>query len=155
MPKADLVTRFLAALIDGMVAGLLSLIPMVGILAAVVYTLAKDGIVYELTKNDEFIGRSVGKKLLGLTVVRLDGVDMDVSTSVRRNLTVGLGGLIALVPIIGWILGAIIGGLVNVVEMLAVLMDPQGRRIGDRWAGTQVVIASAQSAGQEGTVIDV
>jgi uncharacterized RDD family membrane protein YckC len=63
--------------------------------------------------------------------------------------------LIALVPFIGWILGAVIGGIVNLVEMLAVLLDPQGRRIGDRWAGTQVVVALAQSAGPEGDIIDV
>ncbi len=64
--------------------------------------------------------------------------------------------MIALVPFIGWILGAVIGGgIVNLVEMLAVLLDPQGRRIGDRWAGTQVVVALAQSAGPEGDIIDV
>ena len=60
----------------------------------------------------------------------------------------GIGNLIALVPFIGWIL-QVVGGIVNLVEMLAVLLDPQGRRIGDRWAGTQVV-ALAQSAGPEG-----
>ncbi|MGI6597406.1 MAG: hypothetical protein ACOX2T_06320 [bacterium] len=59
--------------------------------------------------------------------------------------------MIALVPFIGWILGAVIGGIVNLVEMLAVLLDPQGRRIGDRW----VVVALAQSAGPEGDIIDV
>ncbi|MFY9188988.1 MAG: hypothetical protein WAO22_06995 [bacterium] len=33
--------------------------------------------------------------------------------------------MIALVPFIGWILGAVIGGIVNLVEMLAVLLDPR------------------------------
>jgi len=155
MEKADLITRFLAALIDGMVVGILTLVPLVGLLAAAVYMLTKDGIVYELTKNQEFEGRSIGKRILGLKVVRLDNMEMDISTSARRNLTLGLGSLIALVPIIGWILGVIIGAIMNIVEMLFVLMDSEGRRLGDKWAGTQVVVASVQTAGQEGTIIDV
>ncbi|HHV07249.1 MAG TPA: RDD family protein [Firmicutes bacterium] len=155
MEKADLITRFLAALIDGMVVGILTLVPLVGLLAAAVYMLTKDGIVYELTKNQEFRGRSIGKRILGLKVVRLDNMEMDISTSARRNLTLGLGSLIALVPIIGWILGVIIGAIMNIVEMLFVLMDSEGRRLGDKWAGTQVVVASVQTAGQEGTIIDV
>ncbi len=155
MEKADLITRFLAALIDGMVVGILTLVPLVGLLAAAVYMLTKDGIVYELTKNQEFEGRSIGKRILGLKVVRLDNMEMDISTSARRNLTLGLGSLIALVPIIGWILGVIIGAIMNIVEMLFVLMDSEGRRLGDKWAGTQVVVASVQMAEQEGTIIDV
>lgn len=63
MEKADLITRFLAALIDGMVVGILTLVPLVGLLAAAVYMLTKDGIVYELTKNQEFEGRSIGKRI--------------------------------------------------------------------------------------------
>ena len=155
MEKADLITRFLAALIDGMVVGILTLVPLVGLLAAAVYMLTKDGIVYELTKNQEFEGRSIGKRILGLKVVRLDNMEMDISTSARRNLTLGLGSLIALVPIIGWILGVIIGAIMNIVEMLFLLMDSEGRRLGDKWAGTQVVVASVQMAEQEGTIIDV
>lgn len=87
--------------------------------------------------------------------MRLDNMEMDISTSARRNLTLGLGSLIALVPIIGWILGVIIGAIMNIVEMLFVLMDSEGRRLGDKWAGTQVVVASVQMAEQEGTIIDV
>jgi len=143
MPKADLVSRFLAALIDGIVAGVLSLVPLVGFLAGGVYTLTKDGIMYELTKNLEYKGRSIGKKLLRLTVVRLDGGPVDLRVSAKRNLTLALGGLIGIVPLLGWVIGPFVSLVLGVVELLLVLGDPLGRRLGDKWAGTQVVAETA------------
>ncbi|BCV25981.1 RDD family protein [Gelria sp. Kuro-4] len=143
MPKADLVSRFLAALIDGIVAGVLSLVPLVGFLAGGVYTLTKDGIMYELTKNPEYKGRSIGKKLLRLTVVRVDGGPVDLRVSAKRNLTLALGGLIGIVPLLGWVIGPFVSLVLGVVELLLVLGDPLGRRLGDKWAGTQVVAETA------------
>ncbi|MDK2926205.1 MAG: hypothetical protein PWQ41_1979 [Bacillota bacterium] len=143
MPKADLVSRFLAALIDSLVAGVLSLVPFVGFLAGGVYTLTKDGIMYELTKNPEYKDRSLGKKLLRLKVVRLDGGPVDMAVSAKRNLPLAIGGIIGIVPVLGWIFGPILGLIMALLELLLVLTDPAGRRLGDRWAGTQVVPETA------------
>lgn len=146
MPKADLVSRFLAALIDAIIAGFLCLVPLVGFLAAGVYTLVKDGIMYELTKNPEYKDRSLGKKLLRLKVLRLDGGPVDIAVSAKRNLTLGIGGLIGIVPLLGWVIGPFVSLVLGVVELLLVLGDPLGRRLGDKWAGTQVVAETAAPA---------
>lgn len=143
MPKADLISRFLAALIDGLVAGVLSLVPFVGFLAGGVYTLTKDRIMYELTKNPDYRNRSLGKKLLRLKVVRLDGGPVDMAVSAKRNLPLAVGEIIGIVPVLGWIFGPVLGLVMTVLELLFVLLDPLGRRLGDRWAGTQVVPETA------------
>jgi len=63
--------------------------------------------------------------------------------------------LIALVPFIGWILGAVIGGIVNLVEMLAVLLDPQGRRIGESVGWDSGGGGFGSIGWPEGDIIDV
>lgn len=151
MPKADLVSRFLAALIDSLVAGVLSLVPFVGFLAGGVYTLTKDGIMYELTKNPEYKDRSLGKKLLRLKVVRLDGGPVDVAVSAKRNLPLAIGGIIGIVPLLGWLIGPVLGLIMTFLELLLVLVDPGGRRLGDRWAGTQVVPEVTAMPGERNT----
>jgi uncharacterized RDD family membrane protein YckC len=64
-----------------------------------------------LVVPDRFIevmrGRSLGKRLFGLTVVREDGLPMDAATSFRRNWPLGITVLTALlvfVPVLGWLL---------------------------------------------------
>ncbi|NLY50385.1 MAG: RDD family protein [Firmicutes bacterium] len=139
VPKADLVSRFLAALIDGLIAGVLMLVPLVGFIAGGVYTLTKDGIVYELTRNPEYKSRTIGKKLLRLTVERNDGGEIDLATSAKRNLPLAIGSLIGIVPILGWVIGPLVAPILTVIEIVLVVVDASGRRLGDRWAGTQVV----------------
>ncbi|MGE5623896.1 MAG: RDD family protein [Methanocella sp.] len=146
--KAEFGPRFLAAFVDGAVCAVLSLLPFIGFLIGAAYLLVKDGIMYELTKKEEWRNRSVGKKLLSLEVVALDGNRVDLVTSAKRNLPLSVGSIIAVVPAIGLIIGPFAGLVLGIVEIYLVLTDPEGRRLGDRWAGTQVVATEAASVGR-------
>lgn len=96
-------------------------------------------------------GRSIGKKLIGLRPVRLDGAPMTLETSIRRNWTLAAGSvvsgigalLVATGPLalLGYpvLVLSIVVGLPGLVEALLVLTDSEGRRLGDKTAGTQVV----------------
>ncbi|MFN3414252.1 MAG: RDD family protein [Thermoanaerobaculum sp.] len=79
--KADLGKRFIAALIDGILAAGVSFIPIVGGIIAALYILLRDGLDVEFMDK-----RSIGKKLMKLRPVRLDGQPMDPVTSAKRNL---------------------------------------------------------------------
>lgn len=149
-PKADLFKRFLSSLIDGIIAGIPGFIPVVGGLVGAVYTLTKDALVYEITKDGSWKNRSIGKRLLGLEVVTLGGGDLDLAASAKRNITLAAGSLIAVVPVAGWVAGGVLGGILGIIECVLVLADPQGRRMGDRIANTQVVESEALAVAQTG-----
>jgi len=138
--KADLAKRFIAALIDFLLAGGVSLIPFIGGIVGAAYILVRDGL--ELDFMDR---RSIGKKLIKLRPIRLDGQPMDVATSVKRNFPLAIGAVGAIfwiIPILGWIIAILLGltGLVvGIVEAVLVLTDAEGRRMGDKFAGTKVI----------------
>ena len=122
MLKASLGKRFLAYLVDAVIAGVLfqvfdifgAFAGGIGGLLGVGYLLLRDGLPVDFAE-----GRSVGKQLLGLRPVRADGMPMDPVASLKRNWTF-------LVPFLG------------LVEAVLVLVDKEGRRIGDRVADTTV-----------------
>ena len=144
MPKADLVKRFLAALIDGLIMAIPSFIPVLGAIVGTAYALTKDAVVFEVTKNEEFRNRSIGKKVMNLEVTLLEGENyVDWATSIKRNLPLSIGVLIMIIPIIGWVIGPIIGLIIGLIECIFVLTDSQGRRMGDKYANTQVVEAES------------
>jgi len=134
LEKADLVKRFVAALIDGVLSGIVGVVPIVGGIVGAAYMLLRDGL--ELDFMD---GRSLGKKVMKLRPVRLDGAPMDMATSVKRNIPFAIGPVIMIIPVLGWILGPAIALIIGVVESVLVLTDPQGRRIGDKMAETMVI----------------
>jgi len=135
----DALPRFLAFLIDGIIAGLLSNLFLIGGLLGAGYFVVRDGLTLQFMNE-----RSVGKHVLGLHVERLDGRPMDIETSVRRNWMWGLGpvgAVVAQVPLFGEVLSAVVGlfGLaVLVYEAYRVLTRDDGRRWGDELAGTTV-----------------
>jgi uncharacterized RDD family membrane protein YckC len=152
--KPDPVKRFLAALIDGVIAGVISGVlgalagnigSAIGTLLAAAYILTRDGLNHDLAP-----GRSVGKKLMGLAPVRLDGMPMTLDVSIKRNITLaaasivtGIGTLFLALGM-GFLGGAVyilslVVGLLGLVEAILVLVDKDGRRLGDKYAGTQVV----------------
>jgi uncharacterized RDD family membrane protein YckC len=139
-PKADLVKRAVAAIIDAVIGSVINLIPVVGGLVAGAYWLFRDGLDLEFMDR-----RSIGKKIMRLRPVTLDGRPMDPATSAARNWMFAVGGVVALlfwIPFIGWLLivpVAIAGLILGIVELVLVLTDPQGRRLGDRIAKTQVI----------------
>jgi uncharacterized RDD family membrane protein YckC len=144
LAKADLTKRFLAALIDGVLAGIVSLVPLVGGLVAAAYLLLRDG--FDLEFMDR---RSLGKKVMKLRPVLLDGQPMDLVASAKRNWMFALGGITALlvyIPILGWLLMipvALVALALGIVEIVLVVTDARGRRVGDKIAGSQVVEAGS------------
>jgi uncharacterized RDD family membrane protein YckC len=135
----DTTLRVLAFFVDGLIAGLLSNLFLVGGVLGAAYFVVRDGLSFRFMRQ-----RSIGKHLLGLRVERRDGRPVDVETSLRRNWMWGLGPVgtvMADVPLLGGPLSAAVGlfGLaVLVYEAYRVLTHPDGRRWGDEWAGTQV-----------------
>ena len=139
-PKADLTKRAIAAVIDFAIASLLSRIPFVGWFAGIGYILVRDGLDVEMVNR-----QSVGKKVMGLKTVRLDGEAMDIPASVRRNWMFALGTLASFfvwVPILGFvavIIAALLSFLIGVYEIYLVFTESEGRRWGDSFAGTKVI----------------
>jgi len=118
--KADVRRRLYAATIDGLVVVTSCLLYWTS--EFVLYLAA--GAAYLLFR-DAIRGQSVGKFLLGLVVINLqNGRPTSLARSVRRNLLLLLQGA-------------------NVVaiflEVRTIVRDPQGQRLGDRLALTQVV----------------
>ncbi len=175
--RAPLGRRFVALLIDVTLALLLNLLPLLGSLVALGYILTRDHIVFALLGNEEYRDRSVGKKVAGLRVVNLaPGGQMTLMLAVKRNSTLALGPLLVLVmvPLLGigvaiisyiarvgaeatatigvliWmvlLLLALLSVVPALVEAAMVLINPSGRRLGDRLANTQVVEDGPASAG--------
>ncbi|MFZ5863558.1 MAG: RDD family protein [Nitrospirota bacterium] len=134
-PSADHLTRWVAKLIDLLVAAAMDrLIPSVGFFVAVTYLLIADALRP---------WGSAGKSLLGMAVRGPEGRECGVRESILRNWVVAMpfavwavcqrGGWLA--GIVGWI------GLVAALGAEGVLLvgNPQGRRLGDELADTRVV----------------
>ena len=139
----DTLTRFVAFLIDAVAIALIGLVPIIGGLTGIAYALLRDGLDIDYIRH-----RSLGKKLMKLTVVRLDGRPMDMETSARRNwplVFVSLAQILAFIPVIGWVLIPFVvlaGAVFVVIEIVRVLTTPEGRRLGDGFAGTKVITAA-------------
>ncbi len=146
--KVDAGKRIVAAIIDAIpavvVAVVLGLIPFIGgIVAGLVaagWWLVRDGLDLEFADK-----RSVGKKLMKLRPVRLDGQPMTMEVSIKRNLPLVVycvGYLFWVVPVLGWLVSIpvfALGTVVVIVEAVLALTDPEGRRMGDKFAGTKVI----------------
>lgn len=119
-PKAETRRRLLAGLADGSICLLTALQTVRSenlqiLLLGVLYAGLRDGIS----------GRSLGKLLCGLTVIRLDGgTPIGPTRSLARNVVFLVPGLN--LAALGW-------------EALLLARDPHGFRLGDRLANTQVV----------------
>ncbi len=138
--KAELSKRFVAIVIDSVIAVLVGLIPWIGGIIAAAYLVLRDGMELEFMDN-----RSVGKKLMKLRPVTADGGKVDMMISVRRNWMFGFGGIMAFlvfIPILGWLLMipvGLLGMVFGVIELIKVVTQEDGRRFGDVWANTKVV----------------
>jgi uncharacterized RDD family membrane protein YckC len=121
-PRADVRRRAAAAIADGM------LLLVFALLAATQNTIlfVAIGAMYVLLRDALFIpGQSVGKFLFGLRVINLaTGRPCGRLQSAQRNFILVVPGL----------------NLVAVaLEAVAVPRDPQGQRLGDKLANTQVI----------------
>lgn len=131
-PKASLFLRGGARLVDVAIAWSLSRATgPAGIVMALLYILFADGM---------FAGQSPGKKIFGVKVMyvptRSGARHRD---SVLRNAPFGFIIILHMMPELG--LQAFLAGLVVLggIEALQCLRDPDGLRLGDSWAQTQVV----------------
>ena len=139
LKKADLGKRIPAALIDGILAFVVGWIPFIGGIVAAVYWLVRDGL--ELDFMD---GRSIGKKIMKLRPVTLDGTPMDLMASAKRNWMFALGGVAQLLiyTIVGILLAIpliFVAVLLGILELVLVITDDEGRRLGDKIANTMVI----------------
>ncbi len=134
--RPDVGRRVIAYVIDWAIAMVIYavLAPAAGFLGSLVgaaYILLRDGFEFEFMN-----GRSLGKRLMKLTVTRDNGAKMDLAASAQRNWPLALGML----PLgFLWLLLAPIAVLIGLYEVYNVLTAPDGRRWGDRLAGTRVV----------------
>lgn len=101
-----------------------------GVLAALFYLLMCDGFPG---------GRSLGKWLTGLKVIRLGPEPIDFQASMLRNLPVAAPFLLYLVPAVGPFLAFTIGLAILLIETYLGFYDPDGQRAGDTFAETLVV----------------
>jgi len=101
-----------------------------GVFAAIFYVLMCDGFPG---------GRSLGKWLTGLKVVRIDRDGMDFTASLMRNLPVAAPFLLYLFPVIGPFLAYTVGIAILLIETYLGFYDPDGQRAGDTFAETLVV----------------
>lgn len=128
--KASILLRCIAKVIDILIiAAAVKLIPQVGYYAGLVYILISDGL---------FSGSSIGKKIIRLRVVSLaDNSDCSFKQSVLRNIPFFAAVLLYIIPLIGFIFI----GIIAAVELLLIIGNKEGRRIGDEIAGTKVIEA--------------
>ena len=82
-------------------------------------------------------GASLGKLMLGLKVLNKDGSDSTTRQRVLRNVTLAAGPAFLIIPLIGIVLFAVIGGILGLIEIIFFLT--QRERLGDRLAKTTVV----------------
>ena len=125
-------TRLIAKAIDLFIVLCLSVwfFPL-GVVLGVIYMSICDGL------NN---GQSVGKKFMGFAVKSLeDGTPCSYKQSVIRNLPFTLPLLITSLPIIGWILGPILGVVLIGFELYLLYNLDSGHRLGDVMADTSVM----------------
>jgi uncharacterized RDD family membrane protein YckC len=137
--KAEVFPRILAFMIDSLIAWIPVFIPFLGAIFGSLYLLFKDGLMYQITKKDEWKNKSIGKKLMNIEIISLDEQVIDLSISAKRNLPLTIGNFIAIIPVIGWVIGPILALVLALVELIIFLTDEDGRRLGDKWANTKVI----------------
>lgn len=128
-PKAELAPRLVAKAIDLLLAYLLAwIVPAVGPLVGMGYLLAADSI---------HNGQSIGKRLMGIRTIHIPSrTSCSLAQSAVRNLPNSLAFALALNPVL-----ILVSGPILAFEAYMAFSDPQGIRIGDIFADTQVIDA--------------
>jgi uncharacterized membrane protein len=83
---------------------------------------------YQLFRDLVLSGSSVGKHFLKFKVI---------SKKIMRNLDLAIPSGIQIIPVLGWMLGGLLGLAVIVTELI--FLFTKGERLGDQWAGTKVI----------------
>lgn len=139
--KVAKLTRLIAKAIDLFIVACFSIwfFPL-GVVLGIIYMSLCDGM-----SN----GQSAGKKFMGFAVKSLeDGSPCSYKQSVIRNLPFTLPLLVALLlPVIGWILGAILAVVLIGFELYLLYNLDSGHRLGDVMADTSVMANDDNFAG--------
>lgn len=108
-------SRIVAFIIDALISGALSIIPVAGWIAGVAYMLTRDALPF-------LDGQSVGKKAMNLRAVTEDGAPLtnNWGATVVRN-------IVLMIP------------LFVIVELIVMLNNANKQRLGDQWAKTKVI----------------
>jgi uncharacterized RDD family membrane protein YckC len=109
--------RIIAVIIDGLIAGVCSLVPVVGFLVGLGYMITRDALPF-------LDGQSIGKKAMKLRAVSAETgkpLTNDWGPSVIRN-------IVLYIPFF------------SIVELIVLLNNKNGQRLGDQWAKTKVVV---------------
>ena len=131
-PRASMLLRAGARLVDLAIAlAVYRSTGPAGIVMAFLYLLFADGMLQ---------GQSPGKKLFGVKVLYLPTRQgARHRDSVLRNSPFGLVILLSMMPELGTNAFFIGAAVVFTIEIVKCVKDPQGMRLGDIWAQTQVI----------------
>jgi uncharacterized RDD family membrane protein YckC len=127
--------RLGALLIDMLCAiplAILAIIPFLGIIGAPL------ACAYWISRDAFFGGQSIGKKVVGLKVIKPDGSPFLWADSVKRNI-VYFALLVLMIPVYGIFFNAFLSGPLSIAELILVVTG--GQRLGDRMGNTYVVRA--------------
>jgi uncharacterized RDD family membrane protein YckC len=138
--KVSVWNRVLAKMIDFILVMTFAVIvpyplgPLLGFL----YSLCADGLNVGPLRS-----QSVGKKLMKLKVTnRLRKEPAGIRDSVLRNAPVGIVTFFAIIPIWGWIIVALIGLPLMIMEIYLMISVETGHRLGDVMSDTEVLEVS-------------
>ena len=135
--KVSVANRLVAKFIDLLIVFFLARVlpEIVGPLLGFAYSLLADGI-----NAGQFQGQSIGKKLMKLRVVSRtrSHKPADFRDSALRNTPVGVATIFALIPFWGWIILALVGIPLMIMEIYLMVTVETGHRLGDVMADTEV-----------------
>jgi uncharacterized RDD family membrane protein YckC len=135
--KVRVANRVAAKMIDLLVMALMvAILPYpFGPLVGFAYSVCGDGMNF-----GPFTGQSFGKKAMKLQVVQV--VNREPATfkdSVLRNAPVGVATFFAIIPIWGWLILALVGIPLMLMEIYLMLTVESGHRLGDVMGDTEVI----------------
>lgn len=135
--KVSVINRVIAKVIDLLiVVAVAAILPYpLGPILGFLYSLLGDGIHYKGLE-----GQSVGKKLLRLRVLHTQHKrPANFRDSALRNTPVGVATFFAIIPVWGWLILALIGIPLMVMEIYLMISVDNGHRLGDVMGDTEVV----------------
>ena len=115
LPAASDGSRIIAYLIDAILVVLVSLVPVIGMIAGLAYFITRDALPF-------LDGQSIGKKAMNIRAVTEDGQPLTNNWGpvIIRNIVLA----IPFFPLI---------------ELIVMLTNERKQRLGDQWAKTRVV----------------
>ncbi len=136
--KVSVPSRVAAKVIDlVLVVALAAILPYpLGALLGFLYSLFADGLQIGSSR-----GQSIGKRLLRLQVVNLKRgrAPASLRDSAYRNAPVGVATFFAIIPVWGWVILALVGLPLMIMEIYLMLSVATGHRLGDVMGETEVI----------------